>query len=73
MTEEQIVGFEIISDPDGTFLTLSLEEGRRMLAMLNHEAEYGEPLSPLLEALRSQLSEWVDPKEEEEEEHERRP
>jgi hypothetical protein len=60
VTDEPIVGFEI-ADPDGTFLTLSLDEGRRMLAMLNHEAEYGEPLSEALEALRSQLSEWVDP------------
>jgi peptidoglycan/xylan/chitin deacetylase (PgdA/CDA1 family) len=62
VTDEPIIGFEI-ADPDGTFLTLSLDEGRRMLAMLNHEAEDGEPLSELLEALRSQLSEWVDPNE----------
>jgi hypothetical protein len=62
VTDDRIVGFEI-ADPDGTFLTLSFDEGRRMLAMLNYEAEYGEPLSELLEALRSQLSEWVSPDE----------
>jgi hypothetical protein len=62
VSREPIVGFEI-ADPDGTFLTLSLDEGRRMLAALNREAEYGEPLSEALEALRSQLSEWVDPEE----------
>jgi hypothetical protein len=47
-----------IADPDGTFLTLSVDEARRLLALMNDEAE-DEDLGVNLESLRAQLGEFV--------------
>lgn len=44
-----------LSDPDGTFLTLSTDEARALLADFRDD----DGLSPNLQALRVQLEEWL--------------
>jgi len=46
-----------VSDPDGVFLTLSYDEARRLLALMDEAAE-DEPFSPALESLRLQMQEF---------------
>lgn len=50
-----VQGFQI-ADPDGTFLTLNVDEARRMRDALRADDE---PLTPNLESLLLQLEEWL--------------
>ncbi len=49
----------MISDPDGAFLTLTREEGERLLELLHKTHREEGDLGGNLESLRSQLGEWV--------------